>query len=426
MRYLLFVLLFQLSNSIHAQSFEDGAVAFNSNQFDDAITILSKVLEQPNNVPKKQRADAWYYLGKSKLNLMSRAMSMQSRSAYEKFEGYDLDAYDHFIQALEESPNNKLKGQIEKDLIALGQVLFNSGNSMYLQSKPKLAVDYYSKAMGVAKNYGMTDDYLLYNMRGQCLVSLGDSTKAYEDFSTAIERYTSNKPEIPDANIGYAFMTLAYIEVYNKKNSSKALNFLEKGQQMLETEKARLAELIDNSSQLNTSDLAQQQTLFADVDNALSRFELNIYLNSPDKREEAILKFKKALEVDPNDPNIWLAYGTLIESNDIEEAYSAYKKSATLDPSNTSAHFNAGANRVNKGTEYARKANEEFDLQKSRKWQEKVDEQFKLALPHLEKAHELDPENVYIIDALLQVTIQLDMMEDYKAYKEKQQQLRGY
>ncbi len=427
MRFLLSFLLICSSFVATSQSsaLKTGILDYQSGKYDDAVARLSEVMKAPEKLKSKEVPEGWFYLGKSKAVLISNAMSIQDASALVKYKGYDLDAYYCYNQALKAGPKSELQETIELEINNLYYLIFNSGNTQYLLGDNTSALKYYNTAAEIAEVHEIPGDYQVYSLRGQTYLSIGDSVKAYNDFATSTKHYLVDSPEIPDANIGFAYYSMAIIERYSNNDLDKALELTQVGNELMQKEYDRLKGLFNDGSS-DQRMLVSQSEQFGNIMDALNRFELDIYQVSPDKYEEAVAKFEKALEENPNDANMWLVYGNLIEYEDIDGAYEAYKKAVENAPENSIGHFNAGANRVNKGTAYARKANEEFDYQKAQEWQEKVNEEFKTALPHLKKAHELEPDNIYVIDALLQVTIQLEMMDDYKMYKEKQKLLRGY
>ncbi|GAB5417398.1 MAG: hypothetical protein Crog4KO_29800 [Crocinitomicaceae bacterium] len=404
---------------------KDGIVAFEARNFHEAIKILSVEMESPELLKSKDRASGWYYLGRAKQNLIMDAMSIQDREALEKYMGYDLEAYDHLQKALKEKQTDKIKAEITADIQSLSYVLFNSGNIQYLMGANEKALHYYSAAQEIAEEYGMKNDYQVYQYKGQSQLALGDSTNAYDNYKKAILHYHSQAPEIPDANIGYAFYSKAMIERYSLDDIDNALSSIQAGIALLDDELVRLKSALSSGAS-NGQLLAAQEEQFAQTKDALSRFELDIYKVSPDKYDEAVAKFEKAIQENPNDPNLYIVYADLIEYTDTDGAFEAYKKSIELAPNSSIAHFNAGANRVNKGVAFARKSNEATDFEEATKWQDKMEEQFQIALPYLKKGNELDPDNLYIIDALLQVTIQLEMMDEYNIYKEKRKVIRGY
>ncbi len=426
MKYALLTLVLFTGASLFAQqTVKGGMAAYDRGDYEDAIEILSKEMKIANQLKSKDRANGWYYLGLAKKIVISNAMSIQDKEGLKRFKGYDLDSYYCLEKAMEAKENEKIKEDIIQEIEGLFYVIFNSANTQYLLGDNTTALKYYGTAAEIAEKYTVPGDYQVYNLRGQTYLALSDSTKAYSDFAKATERYIADQPEIPDANIGYAYYSMAVIERYNNNNLDRALEMVQAGNDLMDDESERLRGLLNDGSS-DQRMLASQSEQFNNIMDALNRFELDIYNASPEKYDEAVAKFQKAIAENPSDANMHLVYGNLIEYNDPQGAYEAYVKAIEIDPESSVAQFNAGVNRVNEGVKYARKGNEEFDFQKAEEWRKKTNEQFALALPHLEKAHELEPDNIYVIDALLQVTIQLEMMDEYKMYKEKQKMLRGY
>ncbi|MDB3906969.1 hypothetical protein N9355_05830 [Crocinitomicaceae bacterium] len=427
MRILLALLLICNGIAASAQSskLKQGMVSFELGNYEEAVSQLSEAMDAPVLLKAKEVPEGWFYLGKSKSILISNAMSLQNQEQLVRYKGYDLEAYECFNKAIKADAKDQITQSSIQEIQDVSYVIFNSGNTEYLLGNLDDAITYYNAAESIAESHGMRGDYQIYSLRGQTYLSKGDSTLAYNDFAKATERYLASSPEIPDANIGYAYYSMAIIERYNNNDLDRALELAQVGNELMQSEVERMKGLLNNGSS-DQSLLASQGAQFGSIMDALNRFELDIYSTSPQKYDEAVAKFKKALIENPGDANMWLVYGNLIEYNDIEGSYEAYRNAIVIDPNNSVAHFNAGANRVNKGTSYARKANDEIDFQKAQEWQDKMNEEFKKALPHMEKAHELEPNNIYVLDALIQVTLQLEMMDDYNLYKEKQQLLKGY
>lgn len=427
MKHAFLTLLLFTSFSVAAQqSVKEGIAAYNRGDYERAVDILSIEMGHAAQLSFRDRANGWYYLGLSKTIVISNAMHLGDATNLQRLLGYDLDGYMAFKNALEEKANAPIRKDIEKEIKNLSYILFNSGNMQYLKGEYSFALKFYNAAQEIAETYGMDKDYQVYQFKGQVYLELTDSTKAYSFYSKAIDRYQALSPEIPDANIGYAFYTMAVIERYSNKDLDKALTLVQQGTAFVDSEVERLTGLLSTSEGNTTTLLNSQEEQFSQVRDVLSRFELDIYNASPEKYDEAVATFEKAIAANPEDDRLLLAYGHLIERNDPKKALEIYTKATQLAPNEPIGFFNAGAILVNEGVEYARLGNEEMDFQKAEEWHQKTNEAFAKALPFLEKAHALESDNIYVIDALLQVTVQLEMMDAYKMYKEKQNALRGY
>ena len=131
------------------------------------------------------------------------------------------------------------------------------------------------------------------------------------------------------------------------------------------------------------------------------------------------------MKEDPQNYIKQVAYARLLEKVDQEKAISVYKKAITIDDRNVVAFFNLGALYVNRAAEVSQKAMETDDFEKAKKYEAEVNQHFKNALPYLEKAYRISPSDLTIIRALKQVTIYLEMTEDYQKYKEAERVLTG-
>ena len=296
-------------------------------------------------------------------------------------------------------------------MLQLGLIEFNNGNAIK-------AKEYFLSCKKINQIDNQPSAYMIYDFSGQVELSLKDSTAALDNFKIAIAKYKSDLPDSPDFAMGYSFYRTAIVH-YFRGNIDPALNALKNGLQLLEEENKRRIALISENPQ-NRSQLESAAQNYMEVKSNLETFELDIYLNYPDKYEEALQKFEKAVKENPKDENVLLAYATLVEKSDLDAGFDVYKKVLTLNPNNTYALFNAGANRVNKGVEEAKLSNEETDYTRSLEHEAKMKAYYKEALPFMEKHHQLKPTDRETLRTLKQITITLDMTDDYLIYKEKE------
>lgn len=165
--------------------------------------------------------------------------------------------------------------------------------------------------------------------------------------------------------------------------------------------------------------------------------ELNVYIQSG-RSEEAVEKFEAAAEADPNNADIKAALGTIydqLKEKAIEEGNEAeakkyetkiintYKGAIELNPDAFIPNYNLGTYYYNKGVEINDEMNKlgmsKEDQKKFNALKEKQKSTFKEALPYLEKAHEVSPDEMATMDALSKVYFLLEMFEENKAIKEK-------
>ncbi|MFC2106809.1 caspase family protein [Bacteroidota bacterium] len=131
--------------------------------------------------------------------------------------------------------------------------------------------------------------------------------------------------------------------------------------------------------------------------------EINIYLVK-NENEKALILMKKALELDPANPQLYFAFGSTLDAlgNRRYEAENAYKKAIEIDPNYIDAYYNLGALYLNTGIEIQNRAND-FPLDKVKEYEElksQADKSFKIAIPYLESAYTLNPQDQVVITSL--------------------------
>lgn len=133
--------------------------------------------------------------------------------------------------------------------------------------------------------------------------------------------------------------------------------------------------------------------------------ELEDYLKN-DKHEEALSSLKTAITNDPKNPVLYFAKGTVHESLKQEaEAIESYNKALEIKPDYYDASFNLGAYFFNKGADKINEANK-LPLNEAKKYKAFQDEakvEFAKAVPHIEKAHNLKPEDVDTANMLIKL-----------------------
>lgn len=144
-------------------------------------------------------------------------------------------------------------------------------------------------------------------------------------------------------------------------------------------------------------------------DRTLITQALNIYLSSG-RDQEAYAKNEQAIAASPTNAVLYYIKGNLADKmGKKEESVSAYKKAIELKPDYFDANYNLGAMFFNDGAEMANQANKiptskqaEYDAAKK-----KFDAKFQEALPYLEKAHKLNPEDAGTMQSLRQLYTRL-------------------
>ncbi len=148
-----------------------------------------------------------------------------------------------------------------------------------------------------------------------------------------------------------------------------------------------------------------------------------------EKTDEARQALIAALEVEPENANLWYNLGYLNgEIGAYDESVEAYKKAIEADPEYIDPYINLAYTYTSKAKEIRQEAMD-MDLKTYQKEgapiEAKADEYYKLALPVLEKANEVQPDDQAILESLSGLYIRLKMMDKAEAVQKKLVEL-GY
>jgi tetratricopeptide (TPR) repeat protein len=161
-------------------------------------------------------------------------------------------------------------------------------------------------------------------------------------------------------------------------------------------------------------------------DQKLLTEELNGYLQSG-KSAEAEKLLAIAIEKDPTNHLLHYASGTIFEDlGKRDMAIAAYKKSIEIKPDFWEAYFNLGAIYNNSAKALREKADAEKDMKKYEAGKKIADAEFNLALPNLEKALELAPQDspdlLPLLKTLKQIYSLVGMTDKYNEMKKRIEQ----
>ncbi|MBK8884348.1 MAG: tetratricopeptide repeat protein [Bacteroidales bacterium] len=149
----------------------------------------------------------------------------------------------------------------------------------------------------------------------------------------------------------------------------------------------------------------------------LQLIDLYIKSNKPDEAQKYI---KVAKESDPTNSTLYFAAGIMyLNQSKYDEAIEELTKSIELNPDVYDAQYGLGAAYINKASDMFVKANEIMDV---KKYSEAIDEAnavYSKALPYMEKANEINPEDVYALRSLQELYYRLKQTDKYNAIKAK-------
>lgn len=349
----------------------------------EAYTNIEAAAQHENTT---ENAKTWYYRG-----LINQALSEDEKTKLD-YPNALFDATDSYIKALS-MEDKKFRDEKTADiqLRNMSINLYNKGVSLYGVNEFEKAFDAFMK---------VEDIYKYYESIGE-----PESINTYENsvFNAA----------------------LCAVNLKNNDESIKLLNQLIE----MEYDNAGIYTTLSNVYK-GMDDLEQAKVVLGKgteryPDNVgLIIEELNILL-AEGKEGESIDKLKKAIDLDPKNVSLYLVLGTAYDKiGDPEMAKATYEKAIEVNPKSYEAYNNLAAYYINKGAEVHKELNENIDNLSDSKYQEmtaKVDKLYGEALPYLEKAHEINPDDVQIMDSLKKIYAKLGMYADpkYKELKKK-------
>lgn len=425
-----FLMLLVAGNQVLAQDFKitTGVVEYNDQDFASAIKALDEGLSNPSDLKEKNVPKGYYYRGMARMGLMrqlgTKVASGGSLTEEEEstMETIVMDAYKDFQKA-KETDDGKWGKKVEAQMLTMNAMILQAGlgilNGTFTEDlsaeEKKQAYQEAVKYMNLAVE-GQPDNYMGYDIRAQAQLALGDSSKALDDFNSATEKFQANPPQRPDLIATYTYYRKALLERYYKKDDDAALASLEGGKKILDQEWAKLQKSKD---QFQPAQWAQLQKQYSGAKEDLSKFELDILLNSPGKLQQAVDKFDKATQEEPDNYILHVAYAQLLEKVDEVKAEEMYKTAAQIDPSKSIAWFNLGALYVNQGVAKYKEANElEDDFEAATALQNEGDKLYEKALAPLEKSYAIDKCDRNTLNALKNIAINLSA-KDAEGYEEK-------
>jgi len=231
--------------------------------------------------------------------------------------------------------------------------------------------------------------------------------KALQSFEQLLEvgEIPIIKEDSPDA-VDTVIMFNAGLAAYNAEKYCQAIKYYRDVAELGYNER-RIYILISAAYKMNKDTASALEALkegfekYPDNNDILTEM-ISIYLQT-NQKDEAMRYLNIAIEKDPSEPQFHFARGSLYDAlGEDKKTVENYKKAIELDDTYFNAHFNIGAFYYNKGVEQYEKAidvpaneNERYEeeLAKCDKW-------WDLALPHMEKCHEIQSDDRATIETL--------------------------
>lgn len=330
----------------------------------------------------------WYYRG-----LIYESIYFSEDAANAELKpGSLMAAIESYAKAKELGSKKINMNELDQRYRTLGAYCYKEGVEEFNNADFNKAYDYFSTCSKVAGEFGAIDSGAVFNTAIAAMrAKMYD--KAIESFKRSIE-------------IEYSVED-SYTNLANTHR--------EKGDD--EMYKATLAEArkaLPNSQSIITA-------------------EIDIYLASKEY-DKALANLDVAIENDAENANLFFARGNILDNQQrgmieegdrdgatpvYEKALTDYKKALELKPDMFDAAYSLGALYYNKGADMINEAGKITDDNEYKKAKEAAEAVFKTALPYLEKAHEIKPDDASTMTSLKELYARTGQMDKYKVMSEK-------
>lgn len=420
--FMLLALLISVTAFAQKNELRTAERALKSNNFNDALTTLKSIEGNISSANQKYQSKFYY--------LMSKAL-------YKNGTATDLTevgkAFNNLIDFEQKTKRERYSKEIKELLNNLIQKTAKKARATYQKAvQTKEPTDYQKAAKGYYEVYALSPKDTSFMNNAALLYLVGkDYNKAIEyyqklldlgftgiatnyiasDKTTGADNFFNNKKEM-DMQVKLGLYTNPRVE---KQESKKAVLYKNLAN--------AYENLKDNQKALEVLTEARKEF---PKDFALLIEEANTYYRL-DKKDMFKEKLNEAIKLNPNDPNLHYNVGVMnMQQKNIDAAITSFKKAVELNPNYKEAYMNLGAAYIDKANPIIEEMNQNLDnFDKYDELKAKQLEVYKLAIPYYEKAYEIDPNEIGVVQSLLGLYENLEMTEKAKQMKAKYDSLRN-
>lgn len=319
----------------------------------------------------------------------------------------------------------------------LAQAVFKSDNpkfKAYFSDPLGEAYTDYEKAMeldpkGTVKKRIITG--MIYNNLALDLYTQGGNQFEAKDFAGALKSFeTQIKITESDKYVGVTDTGMYYnagLAAMNAKKYDEAIKFFQKCADMKYQGVNPYYQI--SQSYMEIGDTLKAEALLKSLPDKFPG-DKNITLNLIDlyikagKNEEALKYLDVAKADDPGNYSLWFAEGIIyLNENKYDQAITDLTKSTELKPDLYDSQYGLGAAYINKASDMFTKANDIMDVNKYNAAIDEAMNVFSKALPYMEKANELKPNDIYALRSLRELYYRLKMTDKYNSVKAQLEKL---
>jgi tetratricopeptide (TPR) repeat protein len=268
---------------------------------------------------------------------------------------------------------------------------------------------------------------MVYNSLAQDLYAQGSKKFEAGDFEGALKAFSIqvkiNESDLYAGGIDTGMYFNAGLAAQNAKKFDEAMKYYERCGELKYlgiNPYFRIYECI-----LGKGDTAKAEAYLLDLpnkfpgDNTINFQLADLYLKS-NKPLEALKYLEAAKKSDPGNYSLWFASGiTYLNLNRYDEAIAELTKALEIRSDLAETHYAMGASYINKAYEMNQKANDIMDVKKYEEAVTELNKVYAKALPYMQKAYELNPNDKYTMQSLKELYYRMKMTKEYDEIKAK-------
>lgn len=363
--------------------------SLNKGFLDKAKDYIDKAILDPET---KTWPKTWAYRGDIYLGIQ-----FSKDDKYKKLDTNAVQvAYDSYQKAIELDTKKEYYDGIMAQLVRCGSAFYDRGAANFNAAKYLQAMQCFNKTIEINTMIGNPDSAATYNAGISAMnAKMYDKAK---DYFNKVMKLDYRNPLL------YFYLSNIYKD---EKNYTKAMDIVKKGRKLYPDNKYLMIE------------------------------QVNIYLAAGMMKETKGL-LDTLIKITPNDPTLYYAFGGAYDAyaNDTTkstadrdyyfgETVTAYKKAIELKPDYFDAIYSLGALYFNDGIRLFLEADKMVnDMTKYKEMQAKFEDRWKNALPYLEKALELNPNDMNTLISLKQLYSRTNQMDKLKVVNDKLKSLK--
>jgi len=335
----------------------------------------------------KAWAKTYYAVGRVAQALWEKGLETDNEKLMTKYDNQLIYAYDSYIKAIDLDKKKNIEKMIIVQLPSLANDFLTWAAMEFENENYKESTIAFEKLLQIQESeiyMGSVDTVVVFNT-ALAAYNAKDFDKAHSYLDRTIElKYGDTTP--------YLLKYQAYSEVGDLENAEKVL-------------RTSFEEFPENEQVLLTM--------------------IQFFIDN-DKRQDALDYLDLALEESPDNHNLHYAKGVMhMQSDEYDKALVSLKKSIEIEDEFFNSQYNAGVCYYNKGANMLEAANEIMDPAEYNKAFEEAKAVFANALPYMECALELQPNDMDTLISLKELYYRLQMTEKYEEVIAKIESLEG-